>query len=189
MDLLNFFDFENRPVLKFIVIALVIINAFALAVLIFGPRFFPSMESENGAGTSASPGYEVGWSDYSGTALEALKREDDEDSEDAADTADTSSTDHAAEEEEEGEMPESGPLLELVDDHVTLKVGDYFNFYSYIKTMRDRDGRELSRYIHLTGSVNTNVPGDYLITYRITSQVDGVSASADLLVTVEEDED
>ena len=51
--------------------------------------------------------------------------------------------------------------------------------------MRDRDGSELSRYIHLTGQVNSYVPGDYLITYRITSQVDGESASADLLVTVE----
>ena len=85
----------------------------------------------------------------------------------------------------EDEAEESGPILELTDDHVTLKVGDYFNFYNYIKTMKDRDGSELSRYIHLAGEVNTYQPGDYTITYQITSPIDGKTASKDLLVTVE----
>ena len=85
----------------------------------------------------------------------------------------------------EDEAEESGPILELTDDHVTLKVGDYFNFYDYIKTMEDRDGSELSRYIHLAGEVNTYQPGDYTITYQITSPIDGKTASKDLLVTVE----
>ena len=87
--------------------------------------------------------------------------------------------------DDEEEMPESGPILELTDDHVTLKVGDYFNFYDYIKTMKDRDGSELSRYIHLSGEVNTYQPGDYTITYQITSPIDGQTASKDLEVTVE----
>ena len=89
------------------------------------------------------------------------------------------------EESSEDENSESGPTLELVDDHVTLKVGSYFNFYEYIKTMKDIDGSDLSRYIHLKGEVNTYTPGDYTITYQITSPINGETASQDLLVTVE----
>ena len=89
------------------------------------------------------------------------------------------------EENSEDENSEAGPTLELVDDHVTLKVGSYFNFYEYIKTMKDIDGSDLSRYIHLKGEVNTYTPGDYTITYQITSPINGETASQDLLVTVE----
>ena len=186
MNFLNFSNLNDRPVLKYIVIAAVVINAIILAMLVFGSRFFPSKASGGSENASASPGYTVGWSGYSGTAGWADEEEDEEKAEEEDSTdADLSSTSATSEEAAEGEMPASGPLLELTDDHVTLKVGDYFNFYDYIKTMRDRDGSELSRYIHLTGQVNTYVPGEYLITYRITSQVDGESASADLLVTVE----
>lgn len=191
MDFLNFSNLDDRPALKAVVIALIAVNAIVLGMLVFGSRFLPAKSPEDTQEANASPGYEVGWSGYSGTGGQAsASSEEDEDdrsgSEDAEDS-DTSSTAYSAE-GEEGEMPESGPLLELVSDHVTLHVGDYFNFYEYIKTMRDRDGQELSRYIHLTGSVNTSMPGDYLITYRITSQVDGQSASADLLVTVEDED-
>ena len=89
------------------------------------------------------------------------------------------------EENSEDENSEAGPTLELVDDHVTLKVGSYFNFYEYIKTMKDIDGSDLSRYIHLKGEVNTYTPGDYTITFQITSPINGETASQDLLVTVE----
>ena len=67
------------------------------------------------------------------------------------------------------EAPGSGPVLELTDE----------------KTMEDRDGSSLSRYIHLSQIVNTWIPGDYTVTYRITSPIDGQSVSKDLLVTVE----
>ena len=77
------------------------------------------------------------------------------------------------------------PVLELVDDHITLKYGSYFNFYEYIKTMQDIDGSDLSHYIHLQGEVNTYMPGDYTVTYQITSQINGETTSKDLLVTVE----
>ena len=89
------------------------------------------------------------------------------------------------EENSEDENSEAGPTLELVDDHVTLKVGSYFNFYEYIKTMKDIDGSDLSRYIHLKGEVNTYTPGDYTITYQITSPINGETASQDLLEKVD----
>ena len=83
------------------------------------------------------------------------------------------------------EAPGSGPVLELTDEHITLRVGEEFDYYKYIKTMEDRDGSSLSRYIHLSQIVNTWIPGDYIVTYRITSPIDGQSVSKDLLVTVE----
>ena len=83
------------------------------------------------------------------------------------------------------EAPGSGPVLELTDEHITLRVGEEFDYYKYIKTMEDRDGSSLSRYIHLSQIVNTWIPGDYTVTYRITSPIDGQSVSKDLLVTVE----
>ena len=83
------------------------------------------------------------------------------------------------------QAPGSGPVLELTDEHITLRVGEEFDSYKYIKTMEDRDGSSLSRYIHLSQIVNTWIPGDYTVTYRITSPIDGQSVSKDLLVTVE----
>ena len=83
------------------------------------------------------------------------------------------------------QAPGSGPVLELTDEHITLRVGEEFDYYKYIKTMEDRDGSSLSRYIHLSQIVNTWIPGDYTVTYRITSPIDGQSVSKELLVTVE----
>ena len=83
------------------------------------------------------------------------------------------------------QAPGSGPVLELTDEHITLRVGEEFDYYKYIKSMEDRDGSSLSRYIHLSEIVNTWIPGDYIVTYRITSPIDGQSVSKDLLVTVE----
>ena len=89
------------------------------------------------------------------------------------------------EEETEIKRDPNAPILELTDDHIYLHVGDRFNYMSYIKTMEDVDGSDLSHYIHLDGYVNTYVPGDYPITYRITSPISGETASKELLVTVE----
>ena len=116
----------------------------------------------------------------------AYARDDDDDRNDRDNTDNALASDRENEEDEDDDDQRSsdGPVLELTDDHVTLHVGDEFNFYSYIKTMRDRDGSELSRYIHLSGNVDTYTPGDYRITYRITSPIDGESTSKDLLVTV-----
>ena len=176
MNILNQSDLNNRPFIKYIIIAVIAVNAVILALLLFGPGRLSSAASPlGGEADPASAGSTAEMSEGSRSLDD--EEEDEDDSEDSGE-ADTDET-------AEGEMPESGPLLELTDDHVTLKVGDYFNFYEYIKTMEDRDGSSLSRYIHLVGDVNTYQPGDYTITYQITSQIDGETASKDLKVTVE----
>jgi hypothetical protein len=183
MNLLNRSDLNNKPLFKYITIALVVVNAFILAFLLFGPGRGSSAQASTPSGDPAA--VEKG----SGTEEETDYEEDESENSDESYTSEESREEGDEEEDDsdsgEEETPESGPILELTDEHVTLKVGDYFNFYDYIKTMKDRDGSELSRYIHLSGQVDTYQPGDYTITYQITSPIDGQTASKDLKVTVE----
>lgn len=91
-----------------------------------------------------------------------------------------------SEEQEEPERDPDAPILELTDDHIYLKVGDRFNYMSYIKTMEDVDGSDLSHYIYLDKDVDTSVPGEIELTYRITSVITGKSDSQVLLITIRE---
>ena len=88
-------------------------------------------------------------------------------------------------EAEDEEQDPDAPVLELTDDHIYLSVGDHFNYMSYIKTMEDVDGSDLSHYIHLDKNVDTSVPGDFELTYRITSTITGKTSSKVLLITVQ----
>lgn len=94
------------------------------------------------------------------------------------------------EEQEEPEVEEErdpdAPILELTDDHIFLRVGDRFNYMSYIKTMQDVDGSDLSHYIYLDRDVDTSEPGEIELTYRITSTITGKSDSKVLLITIRE---
>ena len=89
-------------------------------------------------------------------------------------------------EEQEEERDPDAPILELTDDHIYLKVGDHFNYMSYIKTMKDVDGSDLSHYIYLDQDVDTSEPGEIELTYRITSVITGKSDSKVLLITIRE---
>ena len=88
--------------------------------------------------------------------------------------------------EEEIQRDPDAPTLELTEDHIFLHIGDRFNYMSYIKTMEDVDGSDLSHYIHLDKGVDTSVPGEIELTYRITSVITGKSDSKVLLITIEE---
>ena len=191
---------KEKKALKTLVILLVTVNAIVLAVLLFGPSKKPDAsvrKPENASGSNQS-GMVLN------TSEEADIEENKSDSEADNLEADTGSEEAGAEENLPGsegtaantendtaygsdteEAPGSGPVLELTDEHITLRVGEEFDYYKYIKTMEDRDGSSLSRYIHLSQIVNTWIPGDYTVTYRITSPIDGQSVSKDLLVTVE----
>ena len=191
---------KEKKALKTLVILLVTVNAIVLAVLLFGPSKKPDAsvrKPENATGSNQS-GMVLN------TSEETDMEENKSDSEADNLEADTGSEEAGAEENLPGsegtaanaendtaygsdteQAPGSGPVLELTDEHITLRVGEEFDYYKYIKTMEDRDGSSLSRYIHLSQIVNTWIPGDYTVTYRITSPIDGQSVSKDLLVTVE----
>lgn len=108
------------------------------------------------------------------TAEAVLAKEEPETQDEVDDTA-----------EEEKRDPDI-PTLELTTDHIFLHVGDRFNYMSYIKTMEDVDGSDLSHYIHLDKNVDTSVPGEIELTYRITSVITGKSDSKVLIITIED---
>lgn len=126
--------------------------------------------------------------------IEAVEKEKAEKEAEAVETALAREEEQGQEESEDAEDPEEdveeerdpdAPILELTDDHIYLSVGDRFNYMSYIKTMKDVDGSDLSRYIHLDRDVDTSVPGEIELTYRITSVITGKSASKALLITIQ----
>ena len=226
MNILNQSDLSNRPVIKYIIIALIAANAVILALLLFGPERLIPAASPFGSGEElAAAGSTVETAEDSRSPEKDDNRNDEDDKNDRSDKNDKNGknneedgkdeniqndeddknveNDESIENDENSgndddkpgeadtvEAAEEGntapaPVLELVDDHITLKYGSYFNFYEYIKTMQDIDGSDLSHYIHLQGEVNTYMPGDYTVTYQITSQINGETTSKDLLVTVE----
>lgn len=188
----------EKPMLKKLIILLVAVNAIVLAILLFGP----SKESDasvrntgssggNGQDTVVMNSSEESEDENSGEDRDSDDEdrnsdEEDRDDEDSYDE-DSEENDGYAEDgdDDQEEDSDSWPKLKLTDDHITLNVGEEFDYRKYIKTMEDRDGSSLSRYIHLSEIVNTWTPGEYTVTYTITSPIDGQSDSEDLHVTVE----
>ena len=178
--------FSNRT-FKAVILAVAIVNIVAMMLFGYG---LPSpvvlaeeINSENQTGQNTDAG-----------TIESVEKENAAKEAEAMETAlarEESNSDSEKENGEETEEKETqrdpdAPILELTDDHIFLHVGDRFNYMSYIKTMEDVDGSDLSHYIHLDRDVDTSVPGDIELTYRITSVITGKSDSKVLIITIEE---
>jgi len=168
---------KNSILKRFISIAAVL-NIIAMMVFQYGLSADASAEKAHYSKETVSED-----DDHVGT-IESVEQET------AAKEAEEAQTALAREEEsEEAEEPDKerdpdAPILELTDDHIFLKVGERFNYMSYIKTMEDVDGADLSHYIYLDKDVDTSEPGEIELTYRITSVITGKSASRVLLITI-----
>lgn len=168
----------NRTV-KYLVSAIAILNILVMMLFQYG---LPSpVELADGNVPTASARAEQ---EDVGT-IEAIEQETAAKEAEAVETALAKEEAEEPEEEEEERDPDA-PTLELTDDHIYLHVGDRFNYMSYIKTMEDVDGSDLSHYIYLDKDVDTDEPGETELTYRITSTITGKSDSKVLLITVEE---
>ena len=178
--------FSNRT-FKAVILAVAIVNIVAMMLFGYG---LPSpvvlaeeINSENQTGQNTDAG-----------TIESVEKETAAKEAEAMETAlarEESNSDSEKEngeeiEEKETQRDPDAPILELTDDHIFLHVGDRFNYMSYIKTMEDVDGSDLSHYIHLDRDVDTSVPGDIELTYRITSVITGKSDSKVLIITIEE---
>lgn len=168
--------FLNSAPVKTIITLAAIANIVAMMVFEYG---LPSLAVSASKDTTqeAAAEMEVG-------TIEAVEQEEASKETEAAESA-LAKTEAEVEEESEEERDPEAPLLELTDDHIYLKVGERFNYMSYIKTMEDVDGSDLSRYIHLDKDVDTWEPGEVELTYRITSTITGKSSSKVLLITIE----
>lgn len=150
MDLLNIFDYHNKPLLRTVLIILTVVNAIVLAFLIFFARQpeAASPEAVAAANTYEQEEYEI-----------------------------------------PENLPEKGPLLELSDEKVRLKVGDEFDYRQYIETALDRNGKDLTYYVRLSGDLDMKKDGRYTVTYSLTSLIDGETATKDLKVRVKKQEE
>ena len=165
---------------KFIITVIAAVNIIAMAVFEYGlPSPAAAAENNGAAQTEQSENGNVG-------TIESVKEEEANKESEAAENALAKTDADEAEEEPEEERDPDAPILELTDDHIYLKVGERFNYMSYIETMEDVDGSDLSHYIYLDKNVDTSEPGEVELTYRITSTITGKSTSKVLLITIEE---
>ena len=170
-------DILQNRIAKNLIAAIAVINIALMMVFQYG---LPLPASSGNNKIEKSDETNVG-------TIEAVEQETAAKEKEAAETALAREEIEEHEEDEEEEVQETdAPILELTDDHIYLHVGDRFNYMSYIKTMQDVDGSDLSRYIYLDKYVDTSVPGEIELTYRITSTITGKSASEVLLITITE---
>ena len=77
------------------------------------------------------------------------------------------------------------PVITLTDTAVTIPAGSSFEPLAYVDSAVDVDGSSLSHRIYIRGSVDTETPGIYTLTYTATSE-DGVASDPrELTVTVQ----
>lgn len=150
MFFLSLFDYQDKPLLRTVLIILTVVNAIVLAFLIFFARQpeAASVEAVAAANTYEQEEYEI-----------------------------------------PENLPEKGPLLELSDEKVRLKVGDEFDYRQYIKTALDRNGKDLTYYVRLSGDLDMKKDGRYTVTYSLTSLIDGETTTKDLKVRVKKQEE
>lgn len=55
------------------------------------------------------------------------------------------------------------PVIRLVQNAATVKVGESFNALRYVLSATDADGNDLSRNIHIDGNYDLNTPGVYTL--------------------------
>ena len=172
----------NR-IFKYIIALLSVLNICLMMLFEYGLPSPVALAKENNSSGQEEQGDTVG-------TIEAVEQEtvarEAEEAEEALGHDDTESQEESEVEETEEKRDPDAPILELTTDHVFLHVGDRFNYMSYIKTMEDVDGSDLSHYIHLDKDVDTSVPGEIELTYRITSVLTGKSDSKVLLITIQE---
>lgn len=77
------------------------------------------------------------------------------------------------------------PVLSLTQDYVTLDRGSYFEPADYVEIAADTNGAPLFDRIHTEGTVSTDTPGTYVITYTVTGMDGTVSVPKELLVVVQ----
>ena len=178
--------FPNRT-LKGVILAVAIVNIVVMMLFGYGLPSPVVLAEEINSQKQTSQNTDAG-------TIESVEKENAAKEAEALETALVRDDSDSHSEEENGEESEEketqrdpdAPILELTEDHIFLHVGDRFNFMSYIKTMEDVDGSDLSHYIHLNEDVDTSVPGEIELTYRITSVITGKSDSKVLIITIEE---
>lgn len=104
--------------------------------------------------------------------------------------ANTAAEEEAARTEQEtlaAQMPAQSPRIYLTDYLIHIKQGENIDKLSYVKEIQDDADNisELWHYIQVDGTLDTNVPGTYELTYYVTDSNNNISNMAVLKVIVE----
>lgn len=85
------------------------------------------------------------------------------------------------------QMPAQSPRIYLTDYLIRIKQGESIDKLSYVKEIQDDTDNisELWHYIQVDGTLDTNVPGTYELTYYVTDSNSNISNMAVLKVIVE----
>lgn len=77
------------------------------------------------------------------------------------------------------------PILLLTEDHVTVSKGDSFDAKEYIEEAIDTDGKDITKFVVTSGTVNTKNSGSYEVEYSVASQEGSSLGTAKLTVIVQ----
>lgn len=70
----------------------------------------------------------------------------------------------------ETKLERTGPLLTLTKEEDHLALGTTFNPVHYIASATDKQGTDISTKVTTEGEINTDQPGTYVLTYKLTDQ-------------------
>ena len=77
------------------------------------------------------------------------------------------------------------PMVILKQDHISINKGDSFDPKAYIEEAFDTDGKDLTRYVVTSGTVNTKTSGTYEVEYSVSGQESKSLGTARLTVIVQ----
>lgn len=83
------------------------------------------------------------------------------------------------------ETATAAPVITMIQNAATLKVGETFNVLRYVQGAVDTDGSSLNRYIHAEGAYDMSQPGNYELRVYATSPTGASSNIETFTLTVE----
>lgn len=77
------------------------------------------------------------------------------------------------------DLPNQAPVITISEDHITINQGSSFDYRDYVSVTDDSDAN-INEALTVTGTVDVNTPGDYVLTMDATDS-EGLAATSKTL--------
>ncbi|WP_270999924.1 immunoglobulin-like domain-containing protein [Listeria seeligeri] len=77
------------------------------------------------------------------------------------------------------DLPNQAPVITVAEDHITINQGSSFDYRDYVSVTDDSD-TNINEALTVTGTVDVNTPGDYVLTMDATDS-EGLAATSKTL--------
>lgn len=77
------------------------------------------------------------------------------------------------------DLPNQAPVITVAEDHITINQGSSFDYHDYVSVTDDSD-TNINEALKVTGTVDVNTPGDYVLTMDATDS-EGLAATSKTL--------